>query len=115
MRQKLKKIVLSNKVLSYGKHGANKYYVGYLSDGFRPLCIIIKEIKLYTNHINILANNKEFLKYIEIWNKIKPLFNEKFNKKGLYNRPAYNEYIKTKISAYNDVFKDNKKLTKNEY
>ena len=30
------KIVLSNKV-SYGKHGANKYYTGYLSGRFRPL------------------------------------------------------------------------------
>ena len=59
------KIMLSNK-MSYGKHGANKYYIGYLSDGFRPLCIIIKEIKLYTDHMNILANNTEFLKYTEI-------------------------------------------------
>ena len=66
--------------------------------------------------MNILSNNKEFLKYIEIWNKVKFLFNEKFNKRGLCNRPVYNnEYIKTKISPYNDVFKGNKKLTKEEY
>ena len=52
------KIVLSNK-LSYGKQGANKYYIGYLSGGFKPLCIIIKEIKLYTDHMNILAINKK--------------------------------------------------------
>ena len=26
--------------------------------------------------MNILVNNKEFLKYIEIWNKIESLFNE---------------------------------------
>ena len=83
------KIVLSDKV-SYGKQGANKYYIGYLRGGFKPLCIIIKEIKLYTDHINILANNKEFLKYIEIWNKIESLFNAKFNKRGFYNRPVYN-------------------------
>ena len=50
----IKKIVLSNKV-SYGKHGANKYYIGYLSSGFRPLCIIIKEIKFYTNHMNFFT------------------------------------------------------------
>ena len=31
--------------------------------------------------MNILANDKEFLKCIEIWNKIKSLFNEKFIKK----------------------------------
>ena len=73
--------MLSNKA-SYGKHGANKYYIRYLSGGFRPLCIIIKDTKLYTNHMNILADNKEFLKYTEIWNKIKSLFNEKFDKKG---------------------------------
>ena len=109
------KIVLTHKV-SYGKHGANEYYIGYLNGGFRPLCIIIKELKFYTDHMNILANNKEFLKYIEVRNKIKSLFNEKFNKRGLYNRPVYNnEYIKTKISRYNDVFKRNKKLTKDEY
>ena len=30
--------------------------------------------------MNVLANNKEFLKYIEIWNKIESLFNEKFDK-----------------------------------
>ena len=47
--------------------------------------------------MNILANNKEFLKYIEIWNQIKDLFNEKFNKRRLHNKPAYNnEFIRTK-------------------
>ena len=53
----IKKIVLSNKA-SYGKKSATKYYIGDLSDDFRPLCIIIKEIKLYTDRVNILADNK---------------------------------------------------------
>ena len=57
------KTVLSNKV-SYGKHGVNKYYIRYLSGDFRRLCIIIKKIRLYTDQMNILANNKEFLKHI---------------------------------------------------
>ena len=35
--------------------------------------------------MNILANDIEFLKYIEIWDKIEALFNEKFNKRRLYN------------------------------
>ena len=78
--------------------------------------IIIKQIKLYTNHINVLADNDELLKYIKIWYKIKALFNNKFNKKGLHNKPAYNnEYIKTKISSYNENVHGNKKLTKDEY
>ena len=60
----IKNVVLSNKVF-YGK-GADKYYIGYLGNNFRPLCIINREIELHTYHMNILANNKEFLKYIEI-------------------------------------------------
>ena len=61
----IEKIVLSNKT-SYGKHDANKNYISYLSDGFRPLCINIKNRKLYTNHMNVLANDNELLKYIKI-------------------------------------------------
>ena len=65
--------------------------------------------------MNVLANDNELLKYIEIWNKIEALFNNKFHKKGYINRPVYNnEYIKTKRSPYNENFHGNKKLTKNE-
>ena len=71
---------------------------------------------MYTDHINILANNKEYLKYTEIWNKIIDLFNEKFNKRRLYNKPVYdNKHIKTKVCPYNENFHGNKKLTKDEY
>ena len=31
--------------------------------------------------MKVLANDNELLKYIEIWNKIEPLFNKKFDKK----------------------------------
>ena len=55
------KIVLSNKTL-YAEQGANKYYIAYLNGGLRPLHIIIKDIKLYTNHMNILASDNELLK-----------------------------------------------------
>ena len=103
--------MLSNKT-PYGKEGANKYYIGYVgSTGFRPLHITNKKIKLYTNHRNVLADNKELLKYIEIWDKIKALFNKKFHNKPVYN----NEYIKTKMSPYIENFHSNKKLTKDEY
>ena len=43
--------------------------------------------------MNVLADNKELLKCIEIWDKIKALFNKKFNNKPVYN----NEKIKTKM------------------
>ena len=46
---------------------------------------------------------------------IKNLFNEKFNKGGLYHKPTYNnEYIRTKISPYNENIHGNKNLTKDE-
>ena len=39
----------------------HKYY-----GGLKSLHIITKDIKLYTNHMNLLANDNELLKYIEI-------------------------------------------------
>ena len=83
------KIVLSNKT-PHGAYDANKYYIAYLSGGFRPLHIIIKSIKLYTDDMNVLANDNELLKYIEIWNKIEALLNKKFSKEGFYSKPVYN-------------------------
>ena len=66
--------------------------------------------------MNVLANDNELLKYIEIWNKIEALLNKKFNKKGFHSKPTYNnEYIKTKISSYNEKFHGNKRLIKDEY
>ena len=62
--------------------------------------------------MNVLANDNELLKYIETWNKIEALF----RKKGFCSKPVYNnEYIKTKISSYNEIFHDLKKLINDEY
>ena len=40
--------------------------------------------------MNVLVDNDELLKYIKIWNKIEALFNRKFNKRGFYSKPIYN-------------------------
>ena len=58
-----KKIVLSNKT-PYGKQSANKYYIEYVGcTGIRPLhIIVVKKKKLYTNHMNVLADDNKFLK-----------------------------------------------------
>ena len=53
--------MLSNKT-PHGERGANKYYIAYLNGGLRSLHSIIKDIKLYTNHMNILAADNELLK-----------------------------------------------------
>ena len=66
--------------------------------------------------MNVLANNNELLKYIEIWNKIEAFFNKKIYKKGFHNKPVYNnEYVRTKLSSYNENFWGNKRPTKDEY
>ena len=102
-----KKLVFSNR---------RNNYITYLSGGFRPLHIIIENIKLYTDRMIFLANDNELLKYIEIWNKIEALFNKKFNKKRLYSKPIYNnEYIRTKLNSYNENFHGNKRLKKDQY
>ena len=67
--------------------------------------------------MDVLANDNELLKYIEIWNKIEALFNEiAFNKRGLHNILAHsNEYIRTKINSYCEDFCDFKKFIKYKY
>ena len=68
--------MLSNKI-PYGEHSAKKFYIAYLSGGFKPFYITIKNKKLYTNDMNVLANDNKLLKYIEVWSKIEALFKNK--------------------------------------
>ena len=106
------KIVLPNKT-PYSKEGANKYYIGYVGNtGFRPLHIIITKIKLYTSHVNVLAGNKELLKYIEIWDKTVDLFHKKHNKYYIITPYIMNAKRLNKIRLYNEKFRGNKKLIK---
>ena len=107
--------MLSNKTL-YGERGANKYYIAYLNGGFKPLYISIKNIELYTNRMDVLANDNELSIYIEIWNEIEALFNKKINRKWFHSHPTNNyEYIRTKISSNSENFRDFKKLVKDKY
>ena len=73
----IKKIVLSTKTPYFNK-GANKYYVGYLNDGFKELNIFIKDTEQCVTHI--LPGSANFLKYIEICDKIVSLFNKNTSK-----------------------------------
>ena len=50
------KTVLSNKAPN-SEYCANKYYIACLNGSLKPLHIAIKNIKLYTNQMNILAND----------------------------------------------------------
>ena len=107
----IKRIMLSNKI-PCGKQGANKYYVGYLNDNFRPLNIVIKDTELCANNMHVLTDHTKFLKYVEIWNRIVSLFNKSTSRNFKYNI----EYIKARISPHNENLHDiNKRLKKGNY
>ena len=72
------KIVISEK-FRHGDYGS-KYFIDYLSDNIiRPLCIILPQMSGYTKYFDDGGKNMSFkiedeslfLKYYEIWNKLK--------------------------------------------
>ena len=97
------KIVVSDKF----KHSddGSKYFIGYLHDDdvIRPLCIILPQMIGYIKYFDNGGKNMSFkiedesvyLKYTEIWNKIK---------KSLNTRSIYHDkYIKTKVKTFSSM------------
>ena len=87
------KIVVSDKF----KHSDDgfKYFIGYLHDDdvIRPLCIILPQmsgcIKYYDkggkNMSFKVEDESVYLKYTEIWNKIKKLLGIRFHSQPIYD------------------------------
>ena len=108
----LNSINTSNMVVSYRiKHNDDgfKYFIGYLHDDdvIRPLCIIFPQVSGYIKSFNNGGKSMSFktedesvyLKYTEIWNKIKDILKVKF-----YSQPTYDDkYIKTNVKAFNSM------------
>ena len=108
-------IVVSDKL----KHrdDGSKYFIDYLHDDYviRPLCIILPQmsgyIKCFNNrgkHISFkIVDEIVYLKYTEIWNKIKKSLNTRFHSQPIYD----DKYIKTKVktisSMINTLFSGN--------
>ena len=101
------KILISYKF----KHSVDgfKYFIGHLHDDdvIRPLCIILPQMSGYIKYFDNGGKNMSFkiedesvyLKYTEIWNKIKNSLNSKF-----YSRPIYDDkYIKTKVKTFTSM------------
>ena len=99
----LNNIVVSNKVK--GNNETSKYFIGYLNDVdiVVPLCIILPRISGYIKYFEYGGKNMSFkiededvyIKYNQIWNKIKELLSAKF-----YSEPIYDDkYIKLKVKA----------------
>ena len=101
---------INNIVVSYRvRHGDEgyKYFIGNESDDMmRPLCIILHKIGGYIKYFGNGGKNMSFkiesedvyLKYNEIWNKVKSLLNIKLHSKPIYDA----KYIKTKVKTFSN-------------
>ena len=78
-------------------------------DVVTPLCIILPQMSGYIKYLQNGGKNMSFkiddesvyIKYTQIWNKIKELLGVK-----LYSEPIYDDnYIKTKVKAFGDIIK----------
>ena len=73
----------------------------------RPLCVILSQMSGYIEYFENGGKNMSFkieeesvyLKYSEIWNKIKSVLNVKFHSQPIYN----DKYIKTKVKTFNNT------------
>ena len=86
-----------------------KYFIGYLHDDYiiKPLCVILPQLSEYIKYFEIggksmpfkIEDEDAYLKYNEIWNKIKSILNVR-----LHRPPIYDEkYIKTKAKIFNSM------------
>ena len=101
------KIVVSDKF----KHSddGSKCFIGYLHDDdvIRPHCIILPQMCGYIKYFDKDGKNMSFkiegesvyLKYTEIWNKIKKSPNTRFHSQLIYD----DKYIKTKVKTFNSM------------
>ena len=101
------KIVISDNF----KHSddGSKFFIGYLHDDdkTRPLCIILPQMGRYKKNFDNGGKNLSFkiedegvyLKYTEIWNKIKKSLGIKFQSQPIYD----DKYIKIKVKAFGSM------------
>ena len=103
-------LVNTNKIIVSDKFKHNddgfKYFIGYLHDYdvIRPLRIILPQISGYIRYFDNSEKNMSFkienesvyLKYTEIWNKIKKSLGMKFHSQPVDD----DKYIKTKVKAF---------------
>ena len=99
-------IVVSNKVKN---NDTSKYFIGHSHDidEISPLCIILPQMSGYIKYFENggktmsfkIEDENVFIKYNQIWNKIKELLNVKF-----YSEPIYDDkYIKTKVKTFSSI------------
>ena len=105
----INEVVVSNKIK--GNNETSKYFIGYMDDigEITPLCVVLPQMSGYVKYFenggkNMLfkvEDDNVYIKYNQIWNKIKELLGVKF-----YNEPIYDDsYIKTKGKTFSDIIK----------
>ena len=102
------KIVVSDK-FKYSDNGS-KYFISYLNDDdiVGPLSIILPQMSGYIKYFDVVGKNISFkienegvyLKYNEIWNKIKMTLNIRFHSQPIYD----GKYIKTKVKTLTSLY-----------
>ena len=110
------KIVVSEK-FKYSDE-CSEYFIGYLHGDniIRRLCIILPQMKGYIKYFDDCENNMSFkiedesvyLKYIEIWNKIKETLNTRFHSESVYDDKNIKNKVKAFSGVINTLFSDNK-------
>ena len=108
-------IVVSNKVKNNNE--TSKYFIGYLNDidEISPLCIILPQMSGYIKYFENGGKNMSFkiedddayVKYSQIWNKIKELLGVKFYTEPIYEDTYINTKVKTFSSVINTLFTEN--------
>ena len=105
------KIVVSN--IIKGNNETNKVFIGYnsdITDIVGPLCIILPQMSGWIKHFENGGKNMSFkieddsvyLKYNEIWNKIKELLGGvKFHSEPIYD----DSYVKSKVKTLSEMIK----------
>ena len=100
-------IAVSNKVKN--DNDASNYFIGYLHgiDEISLLCIILPQMSGYIKYFESggknmsikIEDDEVYIKYNQIWNKIKELLGVNFNSEPIYD----DKYIKTKVKTFSDV------------
>ena len=102
------KIVVSNKVK--GNNETVKYFIGYINESIVPFCLLLPQMSGWIKYFENGGKNMSckidedwiYLKYNEIWNKIKELLNGvKLGSDVVYD----DQYIKAKIKTFSEVIK----------
>ena len=100
------KIIVSNKVKRNNE--TVKYFIGYIDESIVPLCLLLPQMSGWVKYFENGGKNMSFkidedwiyLKYNEIWNKIKELLNGiKLGSDVAYD----DQYTKTKVKTFSEV------------